>query len=685
MSDLPSLWALDIASFLNLPLWMWGVAGAALFAVAVLLLLRRLRSRRTAAFGMRLFQNGPDALLVLDRELRITHANAAAARLLGGQALTGRRLARVVQMDAPPPEEALPAHAGAAPWTADVTAPGKENAARTLRLHLGAAHDEHDDEAPAPQYLAALRDVTDERRAQRRFQAFHRRTLNELPIEAAVLSPEGKFIYTNPRMAPGEAARNWLQGKTDFDLCGRLGLHPEIALRRRAHRQRARITQERVRFEESIPLPSGETAHYTRYYVPVLQEDGEPYAFVWYGVDDSALQGAQEELEALRTDSESFDRLKASFFEKLGHELRTPLASIVGAAQVLQDELDEVQGELADIIDHNGRRLMDTLNTMIDLSQLEAEGIEAHPRVLDLTAEAEAMADEHRATAEDKDLFLRVQGPNRPALVWQDRACLHRVLENLISNAIKFTEMGGIVVEINVDGGAVVARLIDTGVGINEEYMPRLFEAFDQESVGLSRDFEGVGVGLAVTKRLLRQMGGVLSVDSQKGEGSIFTIAFPEAMRVERGAGTSVPPRVLVAEQNAEEQRLIRHILDPHTELAMAADLEAARAAAGEHPFDVMVLDADLCSDEASDDVLAHLRGLPGCQEVPIVVIDTNVLPGGAEQYLTAGYDRYVSKPLSKDTLLNAVAGVIVERSAPTLETIPLNGTAPAQRQPVSA
>ncbi len=661
----------------TVPVWLWPWGALALAAVLAVLLglylwVRRVRQRREARYEA-VFEHAPGALLLVRTDLCVERVNAAAEALLGRPAarLRGRRLETMMETEGGTLDPAaLPGSPEAEATTLDVTVPREDDdpveaLLRVRRVLLeGEAF-----------YLAALEDVTPERNRYRQLQAFHRTTLDNLPVETSILTPKGAYLYANPKLAPGPAAQDWLSGKTDFDFCEKLGLHPEIALRRRAHRQRALSAGERVFFEESVPLPDGGVRHYNRYYTPIFDFGGEAYAVVCSAVDTTELQGQRAEIEAARGEAEKFAKLKASFLDNIGHEFRTPVSSIIGSAQILVEEADEGLREFAVMIERNGRRLMNTLGAMLDLGRLEAGGIQLRPRVVNLMREVEDVVGSLQPMAEEKGIFLRVKATQQDAMAWLDQSALYRVLSSLIGNAVKFTGEGGVVIEVMAEGGAVRVRVIDSGVGIQEDYLQHLFAAFNQESAGLERSFEGMGVGLAITKRLLDSMGGELEVASAKGEGSVFEISFPEAFRAIRGEhagdGALGRSRVLVGENTAEGRKLLGHLLSPHVEADLVDDFPRLLDRAERRAYDAVLLDPSLSEGPPSDEMVARLRALDGCEALPIIAVDGLVLPGGREQFLSAGYDDCVARPVEKEPLLNALGKALARTYAGRQERAP--------------
>ena len=259
---------------------------------------------------------------------------------------------------------------------------------------------------------------------------------------------------------------------------------------------------------------------------------------------EQTLHRAKEHAEEMQQHAEEMLRAKSALVNNVSHELRTPLTGIMGFADILKEEVAGEHQEFAELISESAERLMQTLNSVMDLAKLESGAVRLRPQRLCLAEEARAAARLLEGAARRRGLHLRVEEQAEGVEAQLDAACLHRVLHNLVGNAVKFTEEGGVTVEIDQQihfpsssgqqgdgqpGGAgwAVVRVRDTGIGIGEAFLPRLFEEFKQESEGLSRSHEGVGLGLAITKQLVDLMGGHISVESKRGGGTTFTIMLP--------------------------------------------------------------------------------------------------------------------------------------------------------------
>ena len=234
--------------------------------------------------------------------------------------------------------------------------------------------------------------------------------------------------------------------------------------------------------------------------------------------------------------AEEIARFKSTLLSNISHEIRTPLAGVIGFAEVLEEELDEPHRELAALIRDSGRRLLETLNTLLDLARIEAGAFVLSPEPFDAADEVRQSVRIFQRMIEDKGLRLALELPDGPLPVYLDRNGFHRIVVNLVSNAVKFTDEGMIRVGLATEGDWLRLEVQDTGVGIDPAFLPHLFEEFRQENNGLARTHQGSGLGLAITHRLVEMMGGRIEVESEKGKGTTFTVWLP--LRLTNGTKT---------------------------------------------------------------------------------------------------------------------------------------------------
>lgn len=223
-------------------------------------------------------------------------------------------------------------------------------------------------------------------------------------------------------------------------------------------------------------------------------------------------------------------RLKSAFLANMSHEIRTPLTAIIGFADVLAEEVQDENREFAQLIRQSGQRLMETLNSVLDLAQIESGSIELSPARINVVKTVWQVLNLFTVQARQQDLDLQLVAPDEPVHAWLDAGALSRSLTNLVANAIKFTITGYIRVVIATDDDGLELRVEDTGVGIGKAFMAKIFSEFYQESSGMARGYEGSGLGLSITRRLVHLMGGTIHVESEKGKGSIFTLHFPASV-----------------------------------------------------------------------------------------------------------------------------------------------------------
>ncbi len=221
------------------------------------------------------------------------------------------------------------------------------------------------------------------------------------------------------------------------------------------------------------------------------------------------------------------DRLRSALLANLTHEIRTPLTVILGFTSMLRRGLQERYHRFIHIIERSGRRLLLMLDTLMDLAQLEADTLELEPESCNVLDVVQSTAMHYVSLAESKNLTFEIDLPPVAASARLDPDRFERAMRHLIDNAIKFTDEGGVTITATSTDDAVLIQVRDTGVGIEQAFMPHVFEAFAQESEGLSRTHQGSGIGLHVAERLIERMGGQITVESEKGRGSVFTVMVP--------------------------------------------------------------------------------------------------------------------------------------------------------------
>lgn len=292
--------------------------------------------------------------------------------------------------------------------------------------------------------------------------------------------------------------------------------------------------------------------HYVRIHKPVTGPDGEIRSVIGCGLDvtsrvqyEQRLQAAKRDAEAAQKEAEEANRAKSAFLANMSHEIRTPLTSIIGFAEAVGTEANALDLPTssplethADLIAQSGKRLMDTLEGILNLSKLESGRMELSPEAIDLTEEARRTVEELRPEAEAEEVDLQVQSAGSPVRAMVDEAGIQVVARNLVSNAIKYAgDNGRIRIRAYREDEQALLEVEDNGIGMEPEVAEELFEPFRQASEGLDRKYEGSGVGLAVTQKTIEQMGGSIEVETEKGEGSCFTVRLPEADRGPRGRG----------------------------------------------------------------------------------------------------------------------------------------------------
>ncbi len=260
----------------------------------------------------------------------------------------------------------------------------------------------------------------------------------------------------------------------------------------------------------------------------LLDLAGEP-TVITVSRDVSSRKEYEEMLLSAKQESDRLAELRASFLANMSHEIRTPLTSIIGVSQLLsRKELPDRQEQMVQLIQTSGQRLKQTLDSVLDISRLESGEMTPDYKCYDIVSQISDDVQMLQPVAERKDIALEFHSSTDEHYFWADIGFINRIIYNLTENAIKFTEEGLVEVRLQIDDDPLTIIVSDTGIGIDEDFLPHLFDKFKQASSGTSRSYEGSGLGMSLVHQLVELMDGTIEVDSTRGQGTTFTVVVPE-------------------------------------------------------------------------------------------------------------------------------------------------------------
>ena len=370
-------------------------------------------------------------------------------------------------------------------------------------------------------------------------------------------------------------------------------------------------------------------------------------------------------LKQALSESEQASKAKSDFLANMSHEIRTPMNGILGVMQVLQRDIkDESNIRLLSKAIFSANSLLRIINDILDYSKIEAQQLSLETVDFSIAAVTESVVSDLLPIANEKSISLNVTYADEFPVMWNgDPVRVRQILMNLVSNAVKFTEKGGITVNVRTshvdDKQGLILDITDTGIGMSKEATQSLYERFTQADTSITRKFGGTGLGMAITQNLVALMNGDIKVASKQGNGTKFVVFLPleiatDAINIQNEEDVASVPdlngiSILIAEDNAINQEIVRAMLEPtHAQLHFVDNGKLAIDAHIETKFDLILMDIQM---PVMDGKQACMVIRKDDNTVPIIALTANVMSEEINEYESKGFTSHIGKPFEMHDL----------------------------------
>ena len=412
---------------------------------------------------------------------------------------------------------------------------------------------------------------------------------------------------------------------------------------------------------------------------PIINETGEVTNFLAVKEDITHIKKMTEELISARNKAEEMNKVKAYFYAQMSHELRTPFVGIFGFAELLKEKLnDSEEKEMAEAIFKSSKRLMDTLNKVLDITKLEFDKLEPKFSNVDISKLLTSLKDMYQVTSQKQNTFINTKLNVKSFLLKTDERLLTEILNNLISNAVKYTINGLIEITTEViskiEERFLIIKVSDNGIGIPEDKLEVIWDDFRQVSEGFNRTFEGTGLGLSITKKYVGLIGGKISVESKLDKGTTFTIELPctktdcideiitQILPTQGNSNKSKTikkEKILFVEDEGITLLYVKKLLADLYEVDTADNATNALEKINQNYYSALLLDINLKKGIDGLKLMQLVREIPFYKTIPIAALTAFATSSDKIEFLNKGFSHYLSKPFDSVELFKLLENML--------------------------